>query len=147
MPNDQPQTPEDATLKRFKSQREFYSGRGKRAKRLYYGLKVPEVLAAIAIPVLALLDHSAVVLGVVGATVAALAILQDVFQPNANWVKYRTANELLKREKALLDAESGRYNNAEAPMKLFAARVEDIIADENAGWAARTEASSQTTGG
>ena len=144
MSNGHPTAPAEAATERFESQRAYYSSRGGAAKRLHYWLKVPEVLGAILIPVLALLDLSAVVLGIVGAVVAALAVAQEVFQPNENWIKYRTANERLKREKALLDTGAGRYDGAADPLKLFAVRVEEIITDENAGWATRMESAGRT---
>src|SRR5690606_12628060 len=140
MPDNPHPTPEAAAFARFSSQRTYYSEKSRAAKRLHYCLKVPEVLVAIGIPVLALLERSPVVLGVAGAAVAALAALQEILQPNANWIKYRTANERLKSEKALLDAKAGRYEGARVPTQLFAARVEEIVADENAGWTRRMEA-------
>ena len=137
----------DKAFERFNSQRTYYSKKGKNAKRLYYWLKGPELLGAMAIPALALLGVSAAVLGVVGTVVAALALAQEWLQPNANWIKFRTANERLKSEKALLDAESRRYDGSTAPMKIFAARVEEIVADENVGWATRMESAGRTQAG
>ena len=81
-----------------------------------------------------------VLLGILGGLIVVLEGIQQIFQPHYKWLKYRTANERLKREHHLYEAAAGPYEDSPDPMKLLAVRMEDVIAEEHTKWASRMSA-------
>jgi hypothetical protein len=73
------------------------------------------------------------VLGVLGALVAIIEGVQQVYQFHANWLTYRATSEGLKREKFLYLATAGPYAAGD-PAVLLAERIEVLIWQENAKW-------------
>jgi len=65
--------------------------------------------------------------------------VQQLFQFQQNWVSYRSTCEALKHEKFLYLATAGPYATAERPQALLAERVEGLVSQEHAKWAAQQE--------
>jgi hypothetical protein len=57
----------------------------------------------------------------------------------ANWINYHSTCEALKHEKFLFLANAGPYTAAADPRVLLAERVESLISQEHAKWAAGQE--------
>lgn len=68
-----------------------------------------------------------------GALVAILRSLDSLLRPGETWLGYRKASESMKREYRLYVAQADEYADApdeKAAFRLFAARVETVIAEE-----------------
>lgn len=134
------------TLVRLNSLRSYYSSRGGQNRAWHYVLKGVEIVLAASIPAGALLGAQPPLLGVLGAFVAVVATLQQVYQPHFKWIRYRSANERLKREKHLYEVQAGPYERSEDPLKLLAVRLEDAVAEEHSEWSSRMLSASATPG-
>ena len=133
------------TLTRLATSRSYYSGASRANRNWHYGLKFVEVVVAASIPVGALLGSDPALLGVLGAVIVVLSGAQQIYQPHFKWLRYRSANERVKREEHLFKAEAGPYEGEEHPLKLLAVRLEDAIAEEHSEWSSRMQSADATT--
>jgi hypothetical protein len=131
----------DVTMERLDGQVRWYEGRSRWNQRWYRSLKIIVIVVAASIPVLSSLAPDAVprwVLGALGALVAVIEGIQQVFQFHANWIAYRATGEELKREKFLYLANAGPYAFAESDV-LLAERIEALMTQENVKWVSSQE--------
>ena len=120
---------------RLEKQLDWYGSASRRHKLWYQWLKVAQLVIAAAIPVVAAAGASAAVAGALGAVVVVLEGVQQLFQFQQNWISYRGTAEGLKREKYLYLSRAGPYAEVTRPDALLAERVEELVAQETAGWA------------
>lgn len=128
-----PATAEHATLERLEDEIRWYDEKSARSQRLFKWLKFTEIVAAAAIPLLAVFDAPTAAAAVLGGVILVLEGLQHVNQYQSNWTTYRTTCEALKHEKFLYLARAGPYDG-ENPHPLLAERIEGLISQENAMW-------------
>jgi hypothetical protein len=112
------------------------------ATRWYTGIKILEITAAAAIPVLTVTGGTSFgtrgwVAGL-GALVVVLEGIQQLKKYAQNALLWGQGKEALKREYYLYEAGVSPYSSADREMRL-ASRVEQIIGQEVAQWAARNE--------
>jgi hypothetical protein len=127
--------PTTASWQRLEEQIAWYSRGARRNKRHYQRIKVVQIVAAAAIPVLAATDLPTGVAGSLGALIVILESIQQLFQFHSNWTHYRSTAEALKHEKFLYLAQAGSYANATKPDALLAERIESRVSQEHASWA------------
>jgi hypothetical protein len=65
--------------------------------------------------------------------------LQQLNQYQANWITYRSTCEALEHEKFLFLAKAGPYGAAADARVLLAERIESLVSQEHAKWAAGQE--------
>jgi hypothetical protein len=126
--------PVDVTMERLENQITWYEDRSARNQRHYKILKIVVVAVAASIPVLSATSFPPIspdgvpkwVLGVLGALIAVIEGIQQVYQYHANWMSYRATCEGLKREKFLYLAQAGPYAVAQRDARL-AERVEAVL--------------------
>ena len=127
------------TVDRLDDQIAWYDARSGYCQTMYKGLKLTELAAAAAIPLLAGLTTSPWLTGVLGASVVVLEGVQHLNQYHGNWMAYRSTAEALKHEKYLHAATAGPYAASEHPDALLAERVEGLISQEHAKWVTQKE--------
>jgi Protein of unknown function (DUF4231) len=71
--------------------------------------------------------------------IAIIEGLQQMNQYHSNWITYRSTAEALKHEKYLFLATAGPYAASENFRALLAERVESMVSQEHAKWAAGQE--------
>jgi hypothetical protein len=132
----------DVYLKeRLEDQISWYDAKSIEAQRSFKRLRVIEIVAAAAIPLLSgFVDPQrpgvAVSVGLLGALVAVIAGVLGLFQFERDWVQYRATCESLLREKYLfLTAAEPFDREPTANYRLLVRRVEAILSDENSKWA------------
>jgi len=138
--------PADVTMERLDDQIKWYGDRSRRNQLYYKSLKVVVIVVAASIPVLSGINLPSFlpdgmlrwVLGALGALVAVIEGIQQVYQFHANWISYRATCEGLKREKFLYLAKAGPYAAGDSDV-LLAERIESLISQENAKWASLQE--------
>ena len=110
-------------------------------------LKTIQILASAAIPILAMVRPTAAtwVNGVIGAIVLVIEGLQQLFQLQQNWTRYRSTCEGIRREQYLYLAGAGPYAGATAPAVLIVERMDGLISAENKSWNALQEQAVKTT--
>jgi hypothetical protein len=81
----------------------------------------------------------AVVTGSLGVLIAVLEGLLQLNQYHHNWIAYRSTCETLKHEKYLYLANAGPYATATSAHVLLAERIESLVSQEHAKWAAGQE--------
>lgn len=133
--------PQSATLRRIDEQRAFYSRASRTNRRYYKSFKATSFAAAALVPLAAGIDIHPLVTGALGVVVVILEGLQHLNQYQMNWLRFRSANELLKREEHLYQAKAGDYAATRDPLVLLAERVEEIIGSENSDWKQLMQAS------
>jgi hypothetical protein len=109
-------------------------------------LKTIQILASAAIPILAMVrpNAQAWVNGVIGAMVLVIEGLQQLFQLQQNWTRYRSTCEGIRREQYLFLAGAGPYASATAPATLIVERMDALISAENKSWNALQEQAVKT---
>lgn len=141
----QTEPPDGPAWLRLKDQIDWYDRKSEHHQRWYRYLKVVQIVAAAVIPIVAGLDASAWIAGSLGALIVVLEALQQLFQFQQNWTSYRSTCEALKHEQFLYLAHAGPYAAAERPEALLAERVEGLVSQEHAKWAAEQEQSARQT--
>ena len=136
----------DPTWQRLEDQIAWYDGRSGDAQRWYKWLKLLEVAVAAVLPVVAGV-HAPV--GVTGGMAAAIVVLegsQHIYQFQEHWITYRSTAESLKHERFLYVASAGPYTSGDRHRQL-AERLESLISQEHAKWAATQRDERARTGG
>jgi hypothetical protein len=122
------------TMRRLEDQLAWYDRRAKEHQRSYQRLKVAQIVVAAAIPVLAAFGGGVEVAGLLGALIVVVEGLQQLFQFQQNWLRYRGAAQALEAERHLYRASAGPYARARRPAALLAERVEGLLAKELSAW-------------
>ncbi len=133
----------DPTLERLEDQISWYDRKSNFNQHTFKWLKVVEIGAAGLVP----LFSGFKLPWVAGSLGALIAILEGVLQLNQyhhNWITYRSTCESLKHEKYLYLAGAGPYAAATNPHTLLAERIESLVSQEHAKWAAGQEQAAKT---
>jgi hypothetical protein len=127
---------------RLTDQLGWYEAKSQTAQQRYKQVKAAQLMFGAAVPVVVLAPGvNALVPAALGATVVVLEGLQQLHQWQANWIRYRSTAEGLKREKYLFLSRAGPYTHPDRE-QVLAERIEDQLSRENADW---TEASAKTS--
>lgn len=128
------------TEARLDDQIAWYDARSGYCQKMFKGLKLTELVAAGAIPLLAGVSVTQPwIMGILGAAVVVLEGVQHLNQYQGNWIAYRSTAEALKHEKYLHAAKAGPYAASENPDALLAERVEGLVSQEHAKWVTQQE--------
>jgi Protein of unknown function (DUF4231) len=137
---------DDATMKRLDGQICWYDRKSGTNQRCYKVFKVVVLIVAALIPLLSgvqvpvlWVPVSAWVLGAMGAAIAVIESVQQLYQFHGNWISYRSTCEALRHEKYLYLAKAGPYVTAVDAHAVLAERVESLVSQENAKWASAQE--------
>jgi hypothetical protein len=127
----------DPIMERLEDQIAWYDRKSLANQRTYKRVKVVEILAAAAIPLLAALKFSfmTMVTGSLGVLITVLEGLLHLNQYQQNWIAFRSTCESLKHEKYTYLGKASPYNNVPDPHALLAERVESLVSQEHAKWA------------
>ncbi len=98
-----------------------------------------EIVCAAMIPLLAGYakdgaPYVSIAIGVLGVAVAACAGISALLKFQEQWIKYRTTDESLKKEKYLFLTKVEPYD-VEDPLPVLVQRVETLVSQENTNWA------------
>ncbi|WNM62266.1 DUF4231 domain-containing protein [Candidatus Nitrospira neomarina] len=123
---------------RLDDQINWYGRKSAANQTAYKGLRLIEIIAAAAIPLLAGYSQTSgyvgMTIGVLGLIVAVLAGIVSLYRFQENWNEYRAVAESLKQEKFLYLARAEPYRG-DQPFELLVQRVETILKSETTGWA------------
>jgi len=134
-------------LARVREQIGWYDRKSQYNQRWFKGLKICQIVAAAGIPVAAAGSLPDWILGAAGALIVVLESLQQLQQYQQNWITYRATCERLKHEQYLYLAHAGPYATVPDPDVLLAERVESLVSQEHAAWAANREEVGKKIGG
>ena len=118
---------------RWKNQKEYYSKHSSINKTWHERLQMITMGGSALVPVLIIIEvpllkeYAPIVLSLI---VTVTTGLERIKKYGERWRAFRLASEALKRERALYEANAGRYRRSTDPARLFAERCEDIIAAE-----------------
>jgi hypothetical protein len=129
---------DDPVFGRLEDQIKWYGRKSTWNQRWYKCIKVIEIVAAAIIPFLAAKEfhHSGLITAGLGLLITVLEGLLHLNQFQQNWITYRATCEALKHEKFVYLGGASVYASAENRRALLADRVESIVSQENAKWAA-----------
>jgi hypothetical protein len=126
------------TWTRLNEELDWYDRSSRRNQRGYKATKTAQIILAASIPVVALAGAtwSAWGAAILGAIVAALEGIQQLWKSDTLWIEYRSTAERLQQEKHLFLALSGPYRNLEIDeaLKLLAEQVEGHVSAEHTRW-------------
>lgn len=127
---------------RIEDQIDWYDKKSQGAQRWFKFLRLLEIMAAIAIPLIAGFGEepfpTKFAVGMLGGLIAFISAVLSLCQFQEKWTEYRTTSESLKHEKFLYLTKADPYQN-DAPFQLFAKRVESLISKENSRWSEYTK--------
>jgi hypothetical protein len=133
---------------RLEEQISWYDRKSQSDQRVYKAMKVCQIVTAAAMPFAASISAPIWVAGGGGAVIVVIEGIQQLMQYQQNWITYRATCERLKHEKFLYLSHAGPYAAALDPDVLLAERVESLVSQEHAAWAAnREEAGKKVEGG
>jgi hypothetical protein len=118
----------------------WYAGQVRRHRILNYTLEIVIIVLAASIPAATTLGASAVVAGVLGAVVTALAGLRQVLRSQENWIRCSGTLVALQREAVLWGSGNAPYDDNDSTQVLVA-NVEALVAQETAQWTQQRESS------
>jgi len=131
--------------KRLDDQIKWYGEKSSANQAAYKRLRLIEIIAAAAIPLLAgysaQREYVGMAMGVIGLLVAVLAGIASLYRFQENWSEYRAAAEALRQEKFLYLARVAPYDGDKA-FELLVQRVEALLKSETTDWAQALRASS-----
>lgn len=119
---------------RLQQQIAWYDRESMRAMAYYKAIKVLQLVAAAAVPVVAGFGASGWLTGSIGSAIVVMEGVQQLFRYHEYWLSYRSACEALRRETWLFEARAGAYRVAESPDSLLAERLHEITSQESARW-------------
>lgn len=129
---------------RLDDQINWYDKKSSANQAAYKRLRLIEIIAAAAIPLLAGYSENSryigMIIGVIGLIVAVIAGIVSLYRFQENWNEYRASAESLKQEKYLYLARAEPYNG-DQPFELLVQRVEALLKSETTGWAQAMRAS------
>ena|SRR5215207_4108137 len=131
---------------RLEDQLAWYGRKSQSDQRVYKALKICQLVTAAAIPFAASISAPIWVAGGGGALIVVVEGFQQLMQYQQNWITYRATCERLKHEKFLYLSHAGPYAGDLDPDVLLAERVESLVSQEHAAWAAHREESSKKMG-
>ena len=135
-------TPDQYLQERLEPQIDWYDSKSLRNQRIFKRLRMVEIVAAALIPLIsgAMLSDprihllSAIIIALLGVTIAITAGFLSLGQYQEHWIEYRTTCESLKKEKFLFQTRVEPYNG-ETAFALLVQRVETLVSKENTNWA------------
>jgi hypothetical protein len=129
------------TLERLDDQISWYDIKSQRAQKWFKALKIIQLVAAGAIPLVAVFGIGAPekVTSTLGLVILVVEGAQQLNQYQNNWISYRSTCEALRHEKYLFLAGAGPYAKLEQPLALLAERIEGLISQEHAKWVSAQE--------
>ncbi len=113
---------------------QWYDAHAHRAYFLFSGSKAVQIIAAAAIPLLALGKVSPFVTAAVGALVAVAIGLGELFRFHEKWINYRGTCEALRDELFLYAAQAGPYARPETSASQLAERAFGFLGEERKSW-------------
>ena len=131
---------------RLEDQVGWYDRKSQAAQRAYKRLKVLQLVAAAAVPVVAAAEAAAWITAGFGGVVLVLEGVQQLGQYQSNWITYRSTCEALKHEKYLYVAGAGPYRDSDDPSVVLAEHVEGLVSQEHARWVSSREETTKREG-
>jgi len=132
-------TSEEYIKQRLDDQINWYDAKSQFNQKRYKRLRITSTLLAVSIPVLTAVlnegnqEYVKIIIGVVGAGIALLEGVQQLYKYNEHWLEYRTTSENLKHQKYLFITQCDPYIGENA-FKNFVITAEAIMANENSKW-------------
>ena len=126
------------TWVRLHDELSWYERASKRNQLGYKATKTTQIILAASIPIVALAGAAWSAWGsaILGAVIAILEGIQQLWQSNTLWIEYRSTAEHLKQDKHLFLALSGPYRGLEVEeaLKRLAERIEEHVSSEHSRW-------------
>jgi hypothetical protein len=122
----------------------WYDSAAGRNRKTFYVFKILQIGLAAAIPIASTTLEATPAKNfgaVAGSTIAAIEAIQQLFQFQTLYIKYRSTCEAIKAQKSLFLESAGDYMNSQHPRVLLVEKVETMISQENNAWLALKEQS------
>jgi hypothetical protein len=129
-----PSERQDFVIRRVERQFHHFNSHAGVQRALYISAKVIQIVLAAAVPVAASVHAPVPLTGSLGALIVVLEGVQQLCQWHANWIRYRSTAESLRRELFMCRAKVGGYSTAADPISLLAERMNEISTTEVSGW-------------
>jgi hypothetical protein len=124
---------------RVNAQIDWYENKAAMNKRIYTKLQVASIICGSLVPILTVVTFDRaefvirLLIALLGSSVAVISAVTTLHKFEDNWVKYRTAAQLLTREKQFMLTQTKPYNSENA-FTIFVQNCEAILAAENSQW-------------
>jgi hypothetical protein len=118
---------------RLTDQLAWYDHKSVIAQRWYKTLRVSQLVLSVSIPVVVGFGAPSTVAAVLGALIAIVEGIQQLFQFHERWIGYRSTAEALKRNKYLYLSGARPYAGHDRDRQL-AERVEALVSREHTQW-------------
>jgi len=124
---------------RVSDQISWYEKKAAQNQSAFKKMQITSILFGSAIPILTVIDFSDIdvyvrlVIALLGSGVAIISAIVSLYKFEHYWVKYRTAAQLLIREKNFFLTKTKPYESSKS-FPLFVKNCEAIMSAENAEW-------------
>lgn len=130
-------TPDEYMTSRVDDQIAWYEHKSAWNQRGFKRMRILEIFAAAAIPILAGYSQNRltiqITIAILGGLIAIIAGLMGLFQFQENWTQYRSTCEGLRHEKILYETKAPPYDGENA-FALFVQSIESLVSSETARW-------------
>lgn len=128
----------DVIMDRLEDQIAWYDRRSMTNQRYFKRIKMVEIAVAAIIPLLAGFNRPQALwlTGGLGVLITVLEGTLHLNQYQQNWIAYRSTCEALKHEKYVYLGKASPYASAVDAHALLAERIESLVSQEHAKWAA-----------
>lgn len=130
---------DDPTWERLEDQIAWYDRRSRAAQRRYKQIKLSVLVVAASLGPVASLAGTPWLVSILSTAIVVLEGVQHLYQYQEHWITYRSTCEALRHERYLYLADAGPYFGAVNAHALLADRIEALISQEHAKWAATHE--------
>jgi len=120
-------------LKRFRKQLQRYEHEARLNKRLFYAFNIPTIILAASVPVLVSMELNFVAI-IFSLLVAIATGITSLCNFKEMWQKHRLMAEFFKRELALYNTRTEKYENTKDPEEIFIETLESRMSEHHSNW-------------
>ncbi len=121
---------------RYEEELNWYDQKSIHDKKYYNIFQILICVSSAVTPIFILMNEPNLEMLAVGtsAVIAISTSLVNLFKYRENWINYRTAAEIMRREYSLYNTGIGDYFDVDNKQKVFVERIENLILGENTRW-------------
>jgi hypothetical protein len=135
-PPPDPAEESDLVWQKLRTKFAFYDDQAVRYRSAYLILKVISLVVAAAVPVVAAVSAPPGLTASLAAIVVVLEGVQQLYQLQANWIRYRGTAEVMRQHAFLYASRVEPYRDAATRRDRLAEFVQSTVADEGTRWSA-----------
>ncbi len=141
-------TAQEYLTDRLNDQIAWYDKKSAYNQKRFKSIRILNITLSVSIPFLTTLmkdgssnEYLKILIGFIGASIAVLEAVLNLYKYHENWIQYRSTAESLKHHKYLFETQTGIYANEKTAFAVLVDNVENLISKEITTWTGNNQAS------